>query len=129
VRGRSGLIGAVLIVALTLAAGPTRAHDLPPDEAIAAAVAMLEQQGYVASFARAAEPLIHGEVRYQASDAYSLLLETDPEAAVEYILLDPFLYIRARRGDAWEGWERRPWHPDVPVPDLAALHPRLPRWS
>ena len=103
------------------------AQPAPPGDAVAAAVAALEP-GYVARFAWSGGRTTFGEVRYLSPVAYSLLLEDERGAGLEYVMLDPVLYNRTRAAgdDAWEPWLQREWHADAPVNEVMEYHPRLP---
>ena len=121
----------LLVVALLLGLAvrrPATAQAPSPAESVAAAADALEASGYVARFTWVAEGGTRGEVRYRSQTAYGLLVEDDAGAALEYVFLDPDLYTRHRpSGDAsWRDWERRPWHPDLPLEGLVQYHPRLP---
>ena len=120
-----------LLVLLCLSSGstePVTAQAAPPAEAVAAAAALLEQEGYVARFSWAGRRSFNGELRYQSPVAYGLLIEDPMEATVEYLMLDPTLYIRELPAGAteWRSWRAVEWHPDVPIPGLTQYHPRLP---
>jgi hypothetical protein len=117
----------LVVLTLALVGSPVTAQGPTPSEAVSAAVGALEQDGYIATFTLAGEGNAHGEVRFQSPTAYSLLFEDEFGAGLEYILLDSSLYSRYRQaGREWDVWERREWHPDAPILELASLHPRLP---
>jgi hypothetical protein len=113
--------------------GPGRAHPAiaqvqDPTSAVAAAVASLEANGYIARFSAEGEGVVRGVMRYQSSLAYGLFVEDQTGAALEYVFLDPVLYDRRRSAEdgTWSGWQRREWHPDLPIEGLIPYHPRLP---
>jgi hypothetical protein len=129
--GRALLPALALILAAQIAPGrarPAIAQVPDPARAMEAAVARLEADGYVARFTAEGEGVVRGVMRYQSSLAYGLFVEDQTGAALEYVFLDPALYDRRRSAEdgTWSGWQRREWHPDLPIEGLIPYHPRLP---
>lgn len=124
------LLGTLVLLAVGLLRTPITisAQGGSAALAVSSAVAILEREGYVAGFRLEGSRTLQGEMRYASPLAYSLSLRNEDGAELEYILLDFVLYSRAlpQPGGAWEPWERREWHPDVPVGSLQSFHPRLP---
>lgn len=122
----------LVLVAVAIAAAwggswPGAAQAPPAAAAIQAAAAALERDGYVATISFEGGGAT-GEVRYQSSSAFSLLITGEDGSSLEYILLDPDLYSRRRAAGSgvWSGWARRTWHPDAPITGLETYHPRVP---
>lgn len=121
------LIGLWLIAAATGGFTTAVAQPLPPAVAIQRAVADLESRGYVASFRREGGDAVRGVVAFGSPVAYRLRIEPEEEPGFEYLVLDFALFTRVLPPNADPGgWERRQWHPDVPIDPGSGYHPRMP---
>lgn len=127
---RAGLLLVTLILFMVAAPGGAivESQATTPTAAVQSAVAALER-GYTAAFARNGGASNQGEARYESPSRYSLLVVEQSGAGVEYIVLDPDLYLRRTLADeqgGWTEWTRQLWHPDAPVNSVEGLHPRMP---
>lgn len=122
-----GLVALWIVAAAVGGLAPAVAQQPSPAGAIQLAIAELESRGYVASFRREGGDTVRGEVAFGSPVAYRLRIEPETEAGFEYLVLDFALFTRVLPPNANpSGWERRQWHPDVPIDPGSGYHPRMP---
>jgi hypothetical protein len=119
-----GVVAGLAMLLVTPGAAP--AQQATPEAAVQAALAALAP-GYSARFTRTGGSELGGEVRFLSATSYALRVEDDRGSRIEYVFLDPDLYLRRSAALPGESdWTRQLWHPDAPLRGVDGIHPRLP---